>query len=365
MRTHTFTFLALAAAAALLACTYNAPPEVELHGHVNNRFVLGEPIILAFSEPIEPASLSIAVWPGQKDFYDLEGARLPGIEPVLPACSLADDPCAEGVSLTLNEDHTEAYLEVEGDGLGPLGQPLVLEVSGSLADTSDHEKGVSFLFELQIVDDDIYCLFVENDPAVDGLIETTEGVYLFFAHFTSPVELPQQFFGDLEVNEDNGEFVFTLTDADPISGAPRNTQDPAELFMDLGEQGFVYTVSGRICRDEGGALTFEARPFTLKLTIVSITFELRDVVLRGRITEDLETGLTQWDGTMAVREIYMLAGDKETLYPQEQANFQIMEILPDQIPEGLPRTCAEDPCAELTGKCDVPLEAWPPVEVCP
>lgn len=357
------TLLAL----ALSACAYNAPPEVELQGHVNNRFVLGEPIILAFSEPIEPGSLTLTVWPGHKDYYDLEGARLPDIEAILADCTLAASPCVEGVTLNINDDHTEAYLEVAGDGLGPLGQPLVLEVSGILADTSGHEKGVSFLFELQIVEDTgpIGGDVVDLDDALAEPIETTEGVFLFFAHFTSPVELPQQFFGDLEVNEDDGEFVFTLTDADPISGAPRNTQDPAELFMDLGEQGFVYTVSGRIYRDEDGELTFQARPFTLGLTIVSITFELRDVVLQGRITEDADTGLTKWDGTMAVNEIYMLAGDKETTYPQEQANFQIMELLPDQIPEGLPRTCDEDPCAELTGKCDVPLDEWPPAGVCP
>ena len=85
--------LALVLAGCVLAhacgCSYDPPPDVTLVAPPGNRFVVGDPIELAFSEPIRPESLEVIVWPGHKDLYDREGARLPDVAPLLAACTVA------------------------------------------------------------------------------------------------------------------------------------------------------------------------------------------------------------------------------------------------------------------------------------
>jgi hypothetical protein len=365
MSRHSMAFL-LATLLLGSACTYNPPPEVTLVGPANKHFVVGEPIVLQFSEPVRMDSLEVRVWPGQKDLYDVEGERLPGVEPVLATCTASK--CGEGVKLTFLGDMSQAQIEVAPGALGKPGQPLVLEVTGALADKKGHAKKVSRFFDFQIVESvwNPYADVAEGDGSGEDVVAAeplgvTEGSFLMHADFTSPIKLSQQFFCDLRVNQYTGDFVLLLTDADPVDGAPNNTNKPEELLMDTGDEGFIFVIQGRIERDAEEGLVFEGEPVTLTQTIGPITFELRDMVTAGRIDESGETA--RWDGTLAVKEVYYEVGGNETIYPSDQANFEVFELLPAQVPEGMARVCDDDPCAVVGGRCDL-LPEWPPATVC-
>jgi hypothetical protein len=355
-------------------CAYDPPPEVRLVAPTGNRFLLGTPIVLAFSEPVRADSLVIRVWPGKKDLYDLEGMRLPEVQPLLDRCAVAVAPCQAGVVLTLADDRQTASLAVDEGALGPEGQPLVLEVTGSLQDDKGRRKKVSRFFDFQIVRD----IWTPSDDVLVGdatgeadatdvppiPVTVSEGPHFFFAQFTSPIELPQQFWCDIRVQPDTGRFLIVLTDADPVDGAPRNTTDPTQCVVDTGVEGFIFTAQGTLHQATADAdPTFEGDAFTLSLLIGPILFELRDVVMRGTVS--VQDGRSRWDGTMAVREVYYKVGDIEEFYPSDQANFQMTQLLTTEVPPTMGRVCDATPCTVVGGKCDLPAGTWPIPAFCP
>ncbi len=270
------------------------------------------------------------------------------------------------VAMTLDETRTLATLDVAPGALGPLAEPLVLEVTDRLADASGHPVGYSQVFDFQVMERQEAAVACREDAGELTPYDVTQGAFLFFAHFASPpspIELNQQFFCDIAVNARTGRFVILCTDADPLPGAPLNTKDPAELKMDTGVEGFIFTLTGCLGQDESQGYVFEAEPFTLALTIGPITFALRDTVLSGRIGSDPGSGAAQWDGTMAVRELYMSVAGQETVYPASKANFQMAQVPQALIPDGMPRACDADPCSVVGGSCDL-LTPWPVPEVC-
>jgi len=387
------TLLLLAALGAFAAgCDYDPPPDVVTFACENNLCVSGEPIVLIFSEPVRPESIALEIWPGGRDSYDREERRLPSVEPIVPRCAWNASPCGadEGVRLVLDEARTTLSISVSPGALGPFYQPLVLELKGTLADDAGRTLDVTRAFDFQMVPgttpppQDT----VGGDDAATGADATTagdtttatdaapaeplgvkEGPLLFFASLavpSPPIDLPQQFFADVQVDQETGAFAMVLTDADPKDGADLNTNDPTELDLDLGEEGFVFLVEGTIRRHEG-AVVFESEPFTLQLKIGTITFALRNATMRGTISVDGTSGLTRWDGTMAVSEVMIKVGSApENLYPAQQDNFALVELRPSEVPDDLPRVCDEDPCVDLQGpQCDVPVTGWPPTTVCP
>ena len=180
------------------------------------------------------------------------------------------------------------------------------------------------------------------------------------------MELAQQFFGDFQVNQLTGDFVAVLIDADPIPGAPGNTCVPEELRLDTGDQGFLFTVRGKITRDPADAGLVFITDFVTLVQTIGITFELVDMVLRGRIELDAEAGRSRWDGTMRVRQVILRVGDSETIYDEpDPANFRIFQLRPEEIPDGMSATCDADPCTAVGGKCDLLTDvSWPPAQVC-
>ncbi len=361
--------ISLSALVMLNACTYDPPPEVTLVPPAHKHFVVGEVLVLEFTEPVCERSLEILIWPGRQDLYDIEGELLDDVEPLVGLCKATDEACGEdgGVKLTLAGGNKRAEIEFAKDAV-PLGEPLVLEVTGELTDLNCHKKGVPVKFDFQVVSDasspdsDI----VEGDggdAVTSEPLGAEEGGFLFFAEFEQPMKLPQQFWCDLQVNQETGRFVILMTDGDPVDGAPSNTAKPEELNIDTGEEGFIFTVTGEIRRNESGGLTFEGEPFTLGLSLGPITFEIRDAVVAGSIVENPATGLSVWDGTMVIEELYLATGASETTYPSDQANFQMTQLTTEQIPADMPVVCEPDPCTKVGGNCDL-LDEWPPTDVC-
>jgi hypothetical protein len=358
--------------AGAAGCAYDAPPDVSLVAPPGNRFLVGDPIRLAFSEPVRTESLEVIVWPGRKDLYDREGERLPNVAPILETCTVATSPCgAGGVVLTLTDDRTGATIHVPDEALGPTGQPLVLEVTGRIEDDAGRRKKVSRSFDFQIVRQawDPYADVVQEDTPADSgppLPDATiaEGPHFFFAQFTTPISLPQQFWVDARIDHEAGRYLMVLTDADPVSKAPRNTTDPTQCTVDLGEEGFLFVATGRVYQEAPGAdPVFEGDAFDLAQTIGPILFERRGMVMRGTVTE--QDGRARWDGTMAVTEVYYAVGDSETIYPADQANFQLFQLLEAEVPTEMPRVCVPNPCKDLAGTCNLPSGAWPPPAFCP
>jgi hypothetical protein len=359
----------------LSACTYNPPPDVTLVAAEGKYFKLGDPIHLQFSESVTKDSLAIRVWPGEEKFYTLEGERKADVKPLVDTCAAGDGKCTGGTKVALDTNGTTATLDIPADKLAILDRPLVLEVMGTLADESGHSRKVSVFFDFQIVETiwDPFAEVVEEATDVTAQTETLDdaapaeplgvivGHMLFFAEFTSPIKLPQQFWSDLQIDQLTGHFVLLMCDADPIDGAPKNTSNPAELKWDNGDESFIFVMHGKVQRDKDSKLTFQSEPFTMAQTIGPITFELRGMVASGTIDQSGE--LAVWNGTLAVKEVYYEVGGQETIYPADQANFQLFEVAPELVPQGVPTVCMPDPCSTIGGKCDL-LPDWPPEDVC-
>ncbi|MFH1530533.1 MAG: hypothetical protein ABIK09_07350 [Pseudomonadota bacterium] len=371
--------LAFVLAALFGGCRYDPPPEVTLVIPATNAFVKGELIRLEFSEPVKSASLEIRVWPGNKSYYDPEGELLPGYGAILEICTPVSSPCGDGaVRLTLDPGRDAASIKlIAEDALGPFGDPLRLEVTGALEDDAGNRRGVSTFYDFQIIEErwDPYADVVEPGDAGDvgdvgdvhvEPLGVTEGFHLFHAEFTSPIKLPQQFYSEVAIDQLSGSFIWVMMDADPLPDAPKNTDDPALLLPDYGDESFIFTVRGKIKRDaeDPAELVFDTEAFTLAQQIGMIYFELQGMVMHGRIT--VEDGRSRWDGTMAVAGIFLqVTGQEGTTYEAEQANFQIFELLEDEIPDDIPTVCEDDPCIHMGGKCDLlPDIDWPPESVC-
>ena len=372
--------VALAALGLLVGgCTYDPPPDVVKFLCADNNCLIGEAIVLQFSEPVEEGSVSIDIWPGEEDGYDIERNRLPSVEPIVDDCTIASSPCdgKDGqITLSLIEDRTALSIEVGAGALGPLNRPLVLELSGTLADDAGRTLDVTRSYDFQMVPSVLPPVDVASgsdadvvgDAAPPEPLGVEEGPFLFYAELATPLgfDLQQQYFADVAVDQESGAFYIVLTDGDPVSGAPLNTQDPEEVNLDLGIEGFVFLVHGTIRRQDA-SLVFESEPFTLQLKIGPITFALRDSVMRGTIGAGEGTGRARWDGTLAVSELFIDTGNgNPQTYPAQQDNFQLNQMTADQIPDGMPLVCDAAPCAELEGpQCEVPTDGWPPAAVCP
>lgn len=385
---HSILLASLAIGVLAAGCNYDPPPDVIEFACEDNRCVLGEPIVLRFSEPVKASSVAVIVWPGEKNTYDLEGRRLDTVQPLLERCGVEDSPCGtnDGVVLTLDCAGVTLSMDAAEGALGPLNRPLVLEIASTLEDDAGRKLNVSRSFDFQVVRErwDPFADTGGGTPdagggASDAVDEDVpppeplgvmEGPHLFYTVVFVPglnVDLAQQFFCDIQVNQITGEYFAVMTDSDPKSGAPLNTSKPEELYMDLGVEGFVFLTKGTIQSSATG-LIFDSDPFTLELTIGPITFALRDAEIRGSISTEEGTGLSRWDGTMAVRELFLDLPTGPQTHGNRQDNFQIVQLTPEQVPDGLPHVCTENPCAALQGpQCTVPHEDadWPPAGVCP
>ena len=168
------------------------------------------------------------------------------------------------------------------------------------------------------------------------------------------------------MDQETGDFLFILVDADPneAMGAIDNTSKPEELLMDFGMEGFVFCAWGQVTQTDTG-LEYETVPVNLAQNIAGIQFELQNIVLRGRVVQDEETGLWEWDGTMAVTGVVLTVGNKETVYPENFSNISLRELTEEQVPEGIPEICEADICDRVEGGCDLPPDtSWPPPQYC-
>lgn len=350
---------------------YNAPPEAILRAPETGTFFVGDPLILDFSEPINPDTLVLNIWAGERD---LEGA-LVASEPLLTNCTSgealcpgpavpaeeADEPSnnttfdAEnnaqpgadlqgGLTVTVAEDGMSAELVLDARTLGKADVPFVLEVQTGLEDTDGNPTGRGIFLN--------YIFKPSLDQASDGPVPFDSGIYLLNADVEQPLPIPLLIVVDLRVLEDS-RLIFAGVDANPISGAPPNTRDPSEIIINTTSEGFAILGDGavRLIDDER---FFETNPFYFTITIGPIKGELFDTRLTGKVVKNPDTGLDRVEGLISVSGITLTINDTVTEYDPLTAPF-VADLIPAElIPEGGPDVCGDPICGSITVACDPP-----------
>lgn len=335
----------------LAGCEYIQPPTVDLEFPPEGTFVEGESLRIVFSEAVEADSVQVRVWP---DVRDLEGDLPSDIEPLLDTCTLATSPCgSEGTVLVMEESGDAALLTLNPEGIGRPDVPLLLEVlSGARSRETGADIGQTHYFDFQFKPADVV-----RDP-----VPFEQGTYLFVSVFDEPIPNVITLMSDVRTN-DQGDFWLLGAESDEIDGAAQNTRDPAELFIDVEDTGFVVFAEGTIRENDIGERFIETDRFSIQLRIGPLLIEILGLRFTGIVVKSDETGLDQIQGTLSFENIRLTAdGGDPFLYDAGTTTF-IADQVPDElIPEGTPEMC-DDPCGLVPSQCDPPLP-WPPPGFC-
>lgn len=328
---------ALWLAVTAATCTYDPPPEVTITERV---IFEGEPLLVSFSEPVDPATLAIRIW--QSSERDREGEFDSADTPRLDRCTLAESPCGTTV-VTLGDQGVDLVVTFDPEDLGQPDVPWVLEILPGLADLDGNTTGVSLYFDFYIT------------PNAGGESATMqEGVYLLVADVEYPLSCVVILYIDIQVRDD-GETAITCTKGVAIEGAPRNTLNPEEIEVDMSVDGFIEFVTGRV-REVDGDRFLETDPFDMLVTVGPISVMLYDTVLNAIVVEETDSGHEVLEGAMSYGGLEISTGMSETAYPAGSESFETVFVEDLKIPSQAGRTC--DPlCGELTiGRCDPPEE---------
>lgn len=326
---------------------YDPPPVADLQLPEGGAFQEGESMILTFSEPVDPASVQLRVWPNQRD---IENEIAADAEPFVDSCG-ADDSCGD-LETELSEGDTKLGIAAGGD-LGKPGQPLILELLPGLADLEGNTTGASRTWDVQFRSG-----AGENvDP-----VAFDDGVYVVLAQVEDPLPAVLTLVSDIRVLED-GRFALAGAEGDEINGAPKNTRDPENLVIDETDQGFTAYATGFVSLDDAGKRLLETEPFDVTLPVGPLEVRLKEVRLFAEIVKNDETGMDRLDGTLSFSSLTLVNGDRES--PQEGSSTALIaDRVPEElIPAGTPQMCSDLCGAVELGLCEPP-EDFPGEEFC-
>ena len=329
----------LAASLALAACAYDPPPEVTLDIPEGGAFLVGEPLTLRFSEPIDPDTFAIRVWASERD---LEGELPADAEPLLDTCHLADAPCGDA-DLALSADATSVEIILARSTLGAPGLPLILEVEDGLTDTGGAARGIPEWFDIQ---------FSPRREPNSEPVDFDDGVYIIVAEIDDPVPAIITLVTDIQVIPD-GSLALAAAEGDPIGDAPKNTRDPTELMVDDTDKGFGLHAWGFIQQTEG-ARYIDTDPIEVSLNL-GITLVIHDIRINGAIARNEELGTDRIDGTVSFSGLTLNPGENEANYPAGNKAFTADRAPDDLVPDGTPRVCG-DLCGAVTAQCEPPFD---------
>lgn len=335
------TFMLLLA--ALGACTYEAPPEVNLVQTTDGVFRVGQDIIMEFSAPIDADSLGIRIHSGDRD---IEGALLHTDEPLLATCRPADSPCPQNSILTLSPDGMAATLTLDPERLGQPDVPLALEVRQGLASTEGAVTGTAYWFDFQF------------KPTVETLEESTEdvtfmnGTYILGGTVDEPLPVILTLVTNIIVTSD-GRVALIGAEADEIGDAPKNTLNPEELEIDATDQGFAVFAEGEV-RSVDGERFLATDPFEINLVIGPVQVSLDGVRVNGIVRMADDGSCDRIEGTLSYDQLSIATGGGPEFDYEAATTTFVADFVPDDlIPEGAPVVCG-DQCGAVTGVCDVP-----------
>lgn len=352
-------FSAIAALGALIATsavaceTYDAPPETSLTVPDNGKWYADTPVTLMFTEPVDPASVMLTLWP--RELTD-DGDLKDGVQPLAQNCTIENSPCA-GIQIVLNEAGDTAVIN-HGDALIDVhGRQIIAEVHAGLRDKMGRERKVKDWFDFAITPD---CEI--PDPAVPGSaleFELNSGVWALFADLTATLSgIYLQMFVDVSVDRTNGDIWMAGTVA-TNTGDP-GTSDPTALEVYNDDKGWTVFMSGKMGRKADGSFCISTDATDLKVKVLGLidvelqTFKL-DFGLKPKSSPD---GRDVLEGFMTSSKVLMNGSD----LGDAAAPVVAQGNLAAEIPVSIPRLCQEDPCATMKtegGDCQL-VDPWLP-----
>jgi hypothetical protein len=334
---------------ALAACTYLPPPDVKLDVPTGGTFVVGDALHLTFSEAIDKNTLSISVYP---DDRDVEGNLPAATAPLLADCNPFASPCGT-TTLEVDQDLLGATIRFDRNDLGKPDVPLLLEVGPALADKA-HEQArtIPAWFSFQ------YKPLVGMNT---GPVTFANGDYLIVAEITDPIPATLILVTAILVKPD-GRFALDGAKGKAIMGAPTNTHDPTQIDIDTSSNGFVAFTQGFLFQTDTDRFV-QTEPIDLRLSISGISLELAGLEIDGKVVTNPATSTDQIDGTLSYQELILNPDAPSPYhYPAGGTDFAADRIPDGEVPAGSPDICT-DPCGAITTQC-VPPDGWPDAEIC-
>ena len=356
--THPCNRLLFALTVLLSACTYDPPPIVDLPLPSLGLFELGQPLVIEFSEPIQPETLSVRVWPARPEDKNVEDEFLPGVIPVLDACGVNSE--CSNATLQMNEDRRSAELVLLDDRFAEAKFPWVLEVLPGLKDDAGRKTGAAYWFDFQF------------SPAIPGGADSTDGgpavevdwdsgLYLLHAQIEEPFKVPLNMALDIQ-SDGFGAFILGGVKLTAVDGAPKNTTNLSELEVDTTDQGFGVFTSGSITID-GDSRFLATEAFDVDIAISSIKIQLSGMRLTGAVVPEPSTGADRVEGTLTFAGLSLDFGTGDPVtYNGDNTDFFMARIDAAETPVGSGTLCGE-PCGEVTSQC-TPPEDFPIADYC-
>lgn len=327
---------------------YDPPPLAELQQPEEGAFAEGDQVILKFSEPIDPATFKVRIWPNERD---IENEITEGTQPFVDECG-ADAECGQ-LTTELVDGAKELRMSL-GEDLGAPGQPLIVELLSGLSDTLGNDTGSPSFWDIQFRTG----AGVNSEP-----VEFDNGNYILLAQVEEPLPAVLTLMSDLRVLPD-GRFVLAGAEGDEINGAPRNTANPENLVVDETDQGFTAYATGFVTLDDAGNRLLETEAFDVTLPIGPLEVHMKEVRVFAEIVKNADTGKDRLEGTLSFAEITLVNGDRETTQGGGSTALVADYVEPELAPEGLPDVCGDLCGLVVLGLCDPP-EDFPHPDFCP
>ena len=342
------TLLAVALITASCA-KYEAPPEVHLVPPEAGVYVAGDSLDLEFSAPIDPATLVIQVWSGERDVE----FEMTATEAILKNCTVATAPCGS-TELSVAEDGMSATIQFSVDDLGKADVPYVLEVTDALTDVDGVRRGTSAWFDYQFKPG------VPSGPPPEEPVDFTDGYYVIVAEVDEPMPSVISLVTHI-IALDDGSIALVAGEADELPGAPKGSLDPTELIIDVTDQGFAVFGKGVLYESEEGRF-METDPFQVNISILGLQIILNDTRLTGKLIKNEETMEDTIDGILSYSGITLIGVTGEENYPAGSTQFDGVYVKEAEVPDGAPHLC-DGLCGALTAQCEPPAD-FPGAEFC-
>jgi hypothetical protein len=321
---------------------YDAPPDATLVRPDEGAFEVEEPLMLEFSEPIDPDSLSVRVWPNERD---AEGELAQAVQPLVEPCTPDNSPC-DTLTLTVADDAQSASVEWS-EALKETGRPLLLEVLTGLADDEGNKTGVNYLFDFQ---------FRGKRRLNDEPVDFDNGIYVIGASVENPLPAVLTLVSDLRVLE-SGDFVLAGASAKVNDDAPKASVEPEDVYVNTTSKGWSVYATGFVTLQDDGARLLETDPFDAFVPLGTFDVYLDQVRIFATIKKD-EDGNDSLDGTLTYEQVRL---DRQT-FEGDTTSLRAKFVPDEKSLEGSPDMCS-DLCGGIVGHCEPP-EDFPPTEFC-
>lgn len=346
--------LALAAAAAITSfggCEYDSPPRPSLQGLTEG--VLPDPrapIVLVFSEPVDPATVSVKIAPfevdaegnlGDEDAADAETELNPFF-----TYTAADGPTGGDAVLT---DDRRALVIYPAVTL-PLAASLVLLVEPGLKDDEGREQ----LTRQRL----LFSYKFSCDSAMASSVFQT-GVYYFVVNVDKPIPTQIQLFATLEADA-AGEVKASFVNADrnpdgtrctpacdaktvcqTLPGPPMcvmpsakaGTEDEYPDFVVNGDPptGYKFTALGCIS-EANGTVSFVSQPTDVYIQQPAVIVQA--AVLTASLKVD-DQGILRGTGSLASPAVYLGSLDTSSL-GEGSGSLSLRLVPPEEAPTNVP-----------------------------